>query len=111
MASRNKMDLTTGSVTKKLILFMLPLLATNLLQQCYQAADNAVLGQYAGKMAMAAVSATGAATNFVLNMLIGLSLGANIVNANLLVQASLTELRSWWSEAALWRRCPQLCFL
>lgn len=93
MKSHRSMDLTTGSVTKKLILFMLPLLATNLLQHCYQAADNAVLGQFAGKTALAAVSSTGAATNFILNMLIGLSIGANIVNANLLGARKHTELR------------------
>lgn len=93
MKSHRSMDLTTGSVTKKLILFMLPLLATNLLQHCYQAADNAVLGQFVGKTALAAVSSTGAATNFILNMLIGLSLGANIVNANLLGAKKHSELR------------------
>lgn len=93
MKSHRSMDLTTGSVTKKLIMFMLPLLATNLLQNCYQAADNAVLGQFAGKTALAAVSSTGAATNFILNMLIGLSIGANIVNSNLLGARKLKELR------------------
>lgn len=93
MRSRRSMDLTTGSVTKKLVMFMLPLLATNLLQHCYQAADNAVLGQFAGKTALAAVSSTGAATNFFLNILIGLSLGANIVNANLLGARKFSELR------------------
>lgn len=93
MRSRKSMDLTTGSVTKKLVLFMLPLLATNLLQHCYQAADNAVLGQFAGKTALAAVSATAAATNFFLNILIGLAIGANIVNANLLGAQKFTELR------------------
>ncbi len=93
MKSHRSMDLTTGSVTKNLILFMLPLLATNLLQHCYQAADNAVLGQFAGKTALAAVSSTAAATNFILNMLIGLALGANIVNANLLGAKKHIELR------------------
>lgn len=93
MKSRRTMDLTTGSVMKKLVLFMLPLLATNLLQHCYQAADNAVLGQFAGKQALAAVSSTGAATNVILNMLIGLSIGANIINANLLGAKKLNELR------------------
>ena len=93
MRSRKSMDLTTGSVMKKLVLFMLPLLATNLLQHCYQAADNAVLGQFAGKTALAAVSATGAATNFILNALIGLAVGANIVNANLLGAKKFSDLR------------------
>lgn len=93
MRSRKITDLTTGSVSKKLVMFMLPLLATNLLQHCYQAADNAVLGQFAGKVALAGVSSTGAATNFFLNILIGLSIGANIVNANLLGAKKFSELR------------------
>ncbi len=43
-----KVDLTEGSVTKKMMLFSLPLMAGNLLQQCYNIADTLIgLGSYA----------------------------------------------------------------
>ena len=93
MKLRNTMDLTTGSVTKKLIAFMLPLLASNLLQYFYNAADKAVVGQFAGRIALAAVGSTNSATTMMLNLLVGLSAGASIVNANLLGARKREELR------------------
>lgn len=85
MKPKRSMDLTTGSVLKKLILFVLPILATNLLQQFYNAADQIVVGQFAenGKSALAAVGATGSSINLIINLFFGLAVGANIVCANL----------------------------
>ena len=93
MKSRRTMDLTTGSVTKKLLSFVYPLLIANLLQQLYQSADNAVVGRYVGGDALAAVGATGSATTLVLNMIVGLAVGASIVNANLLGANKKDDLR------------------
>lgn len=59
MRRNDSINLTSGSVPKKLIRFVIPLIITNLLQQFYTAADSAVVGQYAGKTALAAVGATG----------------------------------------------------
>lgn len=81
---KHTMDLTTGSVTKKLLTFAYPLMVANLLQHLYQAADNAVVGRFVSKHALAAVGATGSATTMVLNLIVGLAVGASIVNANLL---------------------------
>ena len=63
MAKTNAMNLTEGSVTKKLILFAFPILMTNLLQQLYNVADRVVVGQFAenGKTALAAIGSTGTA--------------------------------------------------
>ena len=85
MKTRKSMDLTTGPILKKLILFTLPILATNLLQQLYNAADQIVVGQFAenGKAALAAVGATGSSINLIVNLFFGLAVGANIVCANL----------------------------
>ena len=60
MKRHYSIDMTTGSITKKLIQFVLPLMASLLLQQLYNAADKAVVGQFAqdGKTALAAVGAT-----------------------------------------------------
>ena len=61
MKAKNKttLDLTTGSVTKKLLAFTLPILASNLLQHLYNAADKAVVGKFAvnGDLALAATGA------------------------------------------------------
>ena len=90
---RHTMDLTTGSVTKKLLTFAYPLMIANLLQHLYQASDNAVVGRFVGKHALAAVGATGSATTMILNLIVGLAVGASIVNANLLGARKEKELR------------------
>lgn len=93
MNNKHRIDLTRGSVPKLLISFVIPLIITNLLQQLYTAADSAVVGQCAGKTALAAVGAISYATGLILNLLIGLSLGANIINANLLGSKQTDALR------------------
>ena len=93
--NRNVLDLTTGSVTKKLLTFTMPILASNLLQHLYNAADKAVVGRFAanGDMALAATGATGTAITLLLNLFVGLSLGTNVVCANMRGAAKPTELR------------------
>lgn len=49
-------DLTTGSVSKKLIRFALPLLFSNLLQSFYSIADMLAVGRFVGKTGLAAIS-------------------------------------------------------
>lgn len=90
---KNTMDMTTGSVTKKLLVFVFPLIITNMLQHLYNAADSAVVGQFSGKVALAAVGATSSATSLITNLLIGLAVGANIINSNLLGSKDYTGLR------------------
>lgn len=63
----NTQDLTKGSIVKAIILFSIPLLIGNLFQQLYNAVDSYVVGNYVGKVALAAV---GASTP-IINMLIG----------------------------------------
>ena len=93
MKSRHTMDLTTGPVTGKLLRFIFPILVSNILQHLYNAADRAVVGRFAGKIALAAVGSTGSATTLLLNLLYGLSIGASIINSNLLGERNYTALR------------------
>ena len=79
--SKHTMDLTTGSVTKKLLVFTMPILASNLLQQFYTAADTAVVGKFASETALAAVGSTSHLTSFLLSLFVGLAIGANVVCA------------------------------
>ena len=80
--TKHTMDLTTGSVTKKLMLFTLPILASNLLQHFYNAADTVVVGKFANDTALAAVGSTGSLTALILSLFTGLAAGTNVVCAN-----------------------------
>lgn len=70
-----------GSLWDKLIFFALPLALTGVLQQLLNAADVAVLGQFVGKNAMAAVGNNISIIGLLVNLFMGLSLGANVVIA------------------------------
>ncbi len=79
MSTKYQMDMRTGSLAKKMLLFSLPLILTNTLQLLYNAADVIVVGQFAGKEALSAVGATGALINLLLNLFIGISVGSSVV--------------------------------
>ena len=85
MASRHSRDLTRGSVFKNLVLFAVPILLSNMLQQLYHAADVVVVGNFSADttVSLAAVGSSGSVTTLLLNMFFGLSLGSNVVCANL----------------------------
>ena len=74
-------DLTSGPMLKKIILFSLPLAASSFLQLLFNAADVVVVGRFAGSAALAAVGSNGALINLLVNLFVGLALGANVVAA------------------------------
>ena len=74
-------DLTSGPLLKKIILFSLPLAASSILQLLFNATDVVVVGRFAGSTALAAVGSNGALINLLVNLFVGLSLGANVVAA------------------------------
>ncbi len=74
-----KIDMTTGSLWDKILLFALPVAASGILQQLFNAADVAVVGQFVGKEAMAAVGANSSVVNIMVTLFTGISLGANVV--------------------------------
>lgn len=78
---KNQIDMTTGSVLGKQIRFIIPLICTGVLQLLYNAVDVIVVGKFAGTTALSAVGSTGALTNLVINVFIGLSVGINVVTA------------------------------
>ena len=82
---KNKIDMLNGSIWNKLPLFALPVAATAVLEQLFNAADLAVVGNFTTGDPTVAVAAVGANTPVVgllLNFFIGISLGANVVIAN-----------------------------
>ncbi len=74
-------DLTQGSLLKNIILFTLPIIATGILQLFFNAADIAVVGNFASDTALAAVGATSALNNLIINLIMGLSVGSGVLVA------------------------------
>lgn len=80
-----KMDMINGSIWNKLIQYALPVAATGILEQLFNASDLAVVGNFTGEAKTVAVAAVGANSPIVgllLNFFIGIALGANVVIAN-----------------------------
>ena len=78
---RKKLAITSGKLLPQLIVFTIPVLLTGVLQLLYNAADLVVVGKYRGDVALAAVGSTGALINLIVNVFIGLSVGANVLVA------------------------------
>lgn len=74
-------DMLRGSLWDKIILFALPLALTGVMQQLLNAADVFTLGQFVGKNAMAAVGNNISMVGLIVSLMMGLSLGANVVIA------------------------------
>ncbi len=75
------MDMCSGSVLKKLLMFTLPLMASSILQLLFNAADIIVVGRFAGDNSLAAVGSNTALINLLTNLFVGLSVGVNVVAA------------------------------
>lgn len=71
-----------GPLFSSIISYTVPIILTSLLQLLFNAADLVVVGQYCGSISVAAVGATGALTNLVVNLFIGLSVGAGVCMAH-----------------------------
>ena len=69
-------DLTRGKISRSLILFALPMIAGNLLQQFYNIADTLIVGRVLGSNALAAVGSSYTLMTFLTSIFLGLSMGA-----------------------------------
>lgn len=76
-----EMDMCNGPVFTKLIAFAVPLILSGLLQLLFNAADIIVVGRFAGSDSLAAVGSTSSLINLLVNVFIGLSIGANVLVA------------------------------
>ncbi len=73
-----KKDLLSGSLTKNIIIYTLPIMATGILQLLFNTADLIVVGHFNGSDALAAVGSTSALINLIVNLLLGLSVGSAV---------------------------------
>ena len=70
-----------GPLTKKIILYAIPVVLTGVLQLLFNAADLVIVGRFCGSLSVAAVGATGALINLIVTVFIGLSVGAGVLVA------------------------------
>lgn len=70
-------DLTKGPVVKSMLLFAIPMILGDLLQQCYNIADTLIVGQFLGKTALAAVGSSFTLMTFITSIILGLCMGSS----------------------------------
>lgn len=80
-SKKYEIDMCSGPLLGKIMIFYVPLMLSGILQLLFNAADIAVVGRFAGKESLAAVGSTGSLTNLIVNLFIGLSVGANVLVA------------------------------
>ena len=76
-----KLDMTSGPLFKKIVVFAIPLMVTSILQLLYNAADMIVVGKFAGPQSFAAVGSTTSLINLIVNLFMGLSMGTGVIAA------------------------------
>jgi len=72
-------DMTTGSISKHLIKFTIPLILANIFQLSYNAADSIIVGRFSGTKALAAVGTANPIMNIVIFFIIGICTGASVL--------------------------------
>lgn len=84
MKDRFSINMTHGPLPGKILRFSLPLMVSNILQMLFSAADSVVVGRFAGHASLAAVGSTVSIIALFVNLLIGASVGVNVVIAHYL---------------------------
>ena len=72
-------DLTHGPIGRSIVLFALPMITGNLLQQLYNIADTLIVGRVLGSGALAAVGSAYTLMTFLTSIFLGLSMGAGVL--------------------------------
>jgi len=81
MRAREHFPSTNRALVGQMVMFALPIMAVNLLQLVFNAADMIVVGRFEGARALAAVGATGSLFNLIVNLFMGLSVGTAVIVA------------------------------
>lgn len=93
MAKSNEIDMLHGPLFMKILMFSLPLAASSVLQQIFNSVDVAVVGHFASKQALAAVGSNGPVISLLINLFIGVSMGANVIISNHIGQNDADGIR------------------
>jgi len=81
MRKTSSIDMIHGPLMGNILLFSLPLMASNFLQLLFNAVDVVVVGRFAGYASLAAVGSTSSIVYLFTNLLIGISVGVNVLLA------------------------------
>lgn len=99
--TKAKVDMLNGPLFMKILIFALPLAASSLLQQLFNSVDVAVVGRFASSKALAAVGSNAPVISLLINLFIGISMGANVVISNHLGQRDEQNIRHAISTVTL----------
>ncbi len=80
--AKTNVDMLNGPLGRKILWFAIPIALSSIFQQLFNLTDIAVVGQFAGDKALAAVGANTFVINLLINLFVGISVGANVVVAN-----------------------------
>ena len=86
-------DLTEGKIVRPMIAFALPLIAGNMLQTLYNAADSVIVGRFVGSGALAAVGSAYSLMTFLTSLMIGLSMGVSVAFSRLFGKKEYSSLK------------------
>ncbi len=89
-----EIDMVNGPILRKMLLFSIPLMCSSVLQLLFNAADIIVVGRFAGDNALAAVGSNTALINLLVNLFVGLSIGANVLVAHFYGARQDAELKN-----------------
>ncbi|MBR1614544.1 MAG: MATE family efflux transporter, partial [Treponema sp.] len=98
---KRQIDMLNGSIADKILRFAIPLALTGILQQLFNAADVMVVGRFASKEAMAAVGSNTPIIGLMVNLFVGISVGANVVIAKFVGQKKESEISRTVGTAVL----------
>lgn len=108
-----KLDMLNGPIWNKLPQYAIPVAATGILEQLFNASDLSIVGNFASTdrtVAIAAVGANSSVIGVILNLFIGLSLGSNVVTPMPLAAA----IKNRWNRQSippLWHPSWADCWL
>ena len=97
----NEIDMLHGPLLVKILTFALPLAASSVLQQLFNSVDVAVVGRFASSEALAAVGSNAPVINLLINLFVGISMGANAIISNHIGQNDKDRIRSAVSTSAV----------
>ena len=93
MADRKSINFTQGSITRAILMFALPIIAGELLQNLYNSVDSLVVGNFVGPTALAAIGVCGTLTQLLVGFFVGMSVGSTVVVSKAFGRGAEEEVR------------------
>ena len=98
---KSNIDMLNGPLTKKIVLFALPVMLTSIVQQLFNSADTAIIGKFGEAGALGAVGTNGEIVAMLVSLSAGLAIGANVLVSRLIGSGRTREIRGAVSTAVI----------